>query len=107
LISGQSRLNHLVLIRYGVSQFLNRPVILLDLHMPDDRSFNPEFVKANLSGAGVLAMSLSSDYESEEEIRRIAESFGAVTTLDKAKLSDELIPAILQTWSRASSDQAA
>ncbi len=76
---------------------LKPDVILLDLHMPDDHSFNPEFVKANLSGARVLAMSLSSDYESEEETRRIAESFGAVTMLDKAKLHDELIPAILQT----------
>ena len=86
---------------------LKPDVILLDLHMPDDRSFNPEFVKANLSGARVLAMSLSSDYESEDETRLLAESFGAVTTLDKAKLYDELVPAILQTRSRASSDQAA
>jgi chemotaxis response regulator CheB len=75
---------------------LKPDVILLDLHMPDDRSFNPEFVKANLSGARVLAMSLSSDYESEDETRLLAESFGAVTMLDKAKLYDELIPAILQ-----------
>lgn len=42
-------------------------------------------------------MSLSSDdYLSEEETRLLAESFGAVTTLDKNKLYDELIPAILQ-----------
>ena len=97
MISGQSRLNHLVLIRYGVSQFLNRPVILLDLHMPDDHSFNPEFVKASLSGARVLAMSLSGDYASKEDIRLLAENFGAARTLDKAKLCDELIPAILQS----------
>ena len=76
---------------------LKPDVILLDLHMPDDRSFNPEFVKENFSGARVLAMSLSSDYESEEDIRHMAEGFGAVTMLDKAKLHDELIPAILQT----------
>jgi chemotaxis response regulator CheB len=76
---------------------LKPDVILLDLHMPDDRSFNPEFVKANLSGTRVLAMTLSSDYASEEDTRLLAESFGAVTTLDKAKLYDELIPAILQT----------
>ena len=76
---------------------LKPDVVLLDLHMPDDRSFNPEFVKANLSGARVLAMSLSGDYESEEETRLLAESFGAVTVLDKAKLYDQLIPAILQT----------
>jgi chemotaxis response regulator CheB len=44
---------------------LKPDVVLLDLHMPDDHSFNPEFVKANLSGARVLAMSLSGDYASE------------------------------------------
>jgi chemotaxis response regulator CheB len=71
---------------------LKPDVILSDLHMPDDRSFNPEFVKADLSGARVLAMSLSSDYESEDETGLLAESFGAVTMLDKAKLCDELIP---------------
>ena len=75
---------------------LKPDVILLDLHMPDDRSFSADFVKANLSGSRVLAMSLSGDYESEEEIRRIAEGFGAVTMLDKMKLHDELIPAILR-----------
>jgi len=76
---------------------LKPDVVLLDLYMPDDRSFKPAFVKANLSACRVLAMSLSGDYESEQEIRSIAESFGAVRTLDKAKLLDQLIPAILQT----------
>jgi chemotaxis response regulator CheB len=76
---------------------LKPDVVLLDLHMPDEGSLNPEFVKANLSGARVLAMSLSGDYESGEEGRLLAESFGAVTVLDKAKLYDQLIPAILQT----------
>jgi chemotaxis response regulator CheB len=76
---------------------LKPDVILIDLHMPDVRSFNAEFVKANLSGARVLAMSLLSDYESKEETRVLAENYGAVRTLDKAKLCDELIPAILQT----------
>jgi hypothetical protein len=52
-------------------------------------------------------MSLSSDYESEDETRLLAESFGAVTMLDKAKLCHELIPAILQTRSRASRGQGA
>jgi hypothetical protein len=65
--------------------------------MPNDCSFKPEFVKGNLSGARVRAMSLSSDYASEEDIRLVAENFGAVRMLDKAKLHDELIPAILQT----------
>ena len=75
----------------SMTEALKPDVILLDLHMPDDRSFNSEFVKANLSGTRVLAMTLSSD------TRLLAESFGAVTTLDRAKLYDELIPAILQT----------
>jgi chemotaxis response regulator CheB len=82
---------------FSMTAALKPDVILLDLHMPDDRSFDPEFVKTNLSGARVLAMSLSSDYASEEDIRLLAENFGAVRTLDKAKLCDELIPAILQT----------
>jgi chemotaxis response regulator CheB len=76
---------------------LKPDVVLLDLHMPDHHSLNPAFVKVNLSGARVLAMSLSGDYASEEDIRLLAENFGAVRTLDKAKLCDELIPAILQT----------
>ena len=42
---------------------LKPDVILLDVHMPDDRSFHPEFVKASLCRARVLAMSLPSDYK--------------------------------------------
>jgi hypothetical protein len=45
----------------------------------------------------VMPMSLSGDYTSEEDTRLLAENFGAVRMLDKAKLCDELIPAILQT----------
>ena len=76
---------------------LKPDVILLDVHMPDDRSFNPEFVKASLCRARVLAMSLPSDYKSDQETRLLAENFGTVRMLDKTKLCDELIPAILQT----------
>jgi len=75
---------------------LKPDVILLDVHMPDDRSFKPEFVKASLCRARVLAMSVPSDCKSDEETRLLAENFGAVRVSDKAKLSDELIPAILQ-----------
>jgi hypothetical protein len=56
----------------------------------------PAFVKANLSASRVLAMSLSGDYESEQEIRSIAESFVQLGRWT-AKLLDQLIPAILQT----------
>jgi hypothetical protein len=34
-------------------------------------------------------MSLSGDYASEEDIRLLAENFGAVRTLDKATLNDD------------------
>jgi hypothetical protein len=40
-------------------------------------------------------MSLSSG-EADEESRVLAESFGAVTLLDKAKFGREIIPAILR-----------
>jgi len=77
---------------------LRPDVVLLDLHMPDDHAFQPAFVKSELalSGARVLGMSLSSG-EDDEESRVLAESFGAVTLLDKARFGNELIPAILQT----------
>ena len=64
---------------------LKPDVVLLDVHMPDDRSFNPEFVKASLCRARVLAMSLPSDYKSDEETRLLAENLGAVRMLDKTK----------------------
>jgi DNA-binding NarL/FixJ family response regulator len=73
---------------------LKPDVILLDLHMPDDYKFEPQFVKNQLSlcGSRVLAMSLPS--EGDHDTIRIAEGFGANVLLDKAKLHEELIPAI-------------
>jgi hypothetical protein len=70
--------------------------VLLDLHMPDDHAFVPAFIKSQLqlSGARVLGMSLSSGDDEESRVR--AESFGAVTLLDKAEFGRELIPAILR-----------
>jgi two-component system, chemotaxis family, protein-glutamate methylesterase/glutaminase len=72
-------------------------VLLLDLHMPDSYRFPASFVKSQLavSGAKVLAMSLSSD-ELEDENRALAESFGAMTLLDKGEFGNILIPAILR-----------
>jgi two-component system chemotaxis response regulator CheB len=73
---------------------LKPDVVLLDLHMPDNNKFEPEFVKNQLSlcGSRVLAMSLPGD--GDEGSIEIAEGFGAIVMLDKAKLHRELIPAI-------------
>jgi DNA-binding NarL/FixJ family response regulator len=63
-------------------------VVVMDVHMPglnDLASF-----KDKLLGTCVLAMS----FWSGEEIRVLAESFGAVTLLDKTKLTANLAPAI-------------
>jgi chemotaxis response regulator CheB len=68
-------------------------VLLLDLHMPEHRDFTPDFVKSQLvSVQFVLAMSVSNDSEAQA----LAESYGAVSLLDKMKLATELVPAILR-----------
>ena len=71
---------------------LRPDVILLDLHMLDSDDFAPSVVKAKLlSTSHVLAMSLPME---EDHIDTLASEYGAVALLDKAKLVDELIPAI-------------
>ena len=71
---------------------LKPDVILLDLHMPDGHRFESAVVKSQLlSTSQVLAISLS-QRDGETEI--LANSYGASAMLDKAKLFDELIPAI-------------
>jgi DNA-binding NarL/FixJ family response regulator len=81
---------------------LRPDVILVDLHMPDDDGFTPAFIKSQLqlTGSRIVAMSLSG--EDHEESRQLAESFGAVRLLDKARFGDELIPAILRLAGSAS-----
>ena len=76
---------------------LKPDVVLLDLHMPDERLIPPTKVKSELgnSGARVLGMSLSSG-EDDEETRTLAETFGVARLLDKSEFGRMLIPAILQ-----------
>jgi CheY-like chemotaxis protein len=71
---------------------LKPDVILLDLHMPDSESPESEFVKFKLlsTSSRIVAISLWQD----EETKIIAQGYRAVRLLDKAKLCDELIPAI-------------
>ena len=67
-------------------------VLLLDLNLPEKRSFTPELVKAQLRCVCTLAVSLSNDAEAKE----LAESYGAVSLLDKMSLYNEMIPAIMR-----------
>jgi hypothetical protein len=66
-------------------------LLLLDLHLPEKRNFTPALVKAQLNGVCTLAVSLSND----EEAKELAESYGAVSLLDKMSLYSEIIPAIM------------
>jgi len=81
----------------AMARDLRPDVLLLDLHMPDDESFDPGYIKANLSDAGskthVIGISLFSDEDAETSA--LGQSLGAIRVLDKARFYDELIPAIL------------
>jgi DNA-binding NarL/FixJ family response regulator len=69
---------------------LHPQVIVLDLHMSDERTVTPSEVKSCLVGSRLLAMSLWND----DETKSLAETIGAAKLLDKANLVTELIPAI-------------
>jgi chemotaxis response regulator CheB len=71
---------------------LHPQVIVLDVHMSDERTVTHGQVKSALNGARLLAMSVWND----DETRYLAKSMGAVKLLDKTKLATELIPAIRQ-----------
>jgi len=67
-------------------------LVVLDLHMPDDRYVTPEEVKSCLNNAELLAISLRNDKEAEV----LAESLGATILLDKANLANTLVPTIVR-----------
>jgi chemotaxis response regulator CheB len=67
-------------------------VLLLDLHLAEERHLTPEFVRSQLiSVPCTLAVSFSNDDESQV----LAESYGAAGLLDKMNLYHEMIPAII------------
>ena len=66
-------------------------VLLLDLNLPEKREFTPALVKAQLQCVCTLAVSLSND----DEAKALAQSYGAVSLLDKMNLYTEIIPAIM------------
>ena len=71
---------------------LHPQVIVMDLHMGDDRAVTPSQLKSSLNGSRLLAMSIWND----DETKSLAETIGAVVLLDKSALASELIPAIKQ-----------
>jgi DNA-binding NarL/FixJ family response regulator len=71
---------------------LNPQVILLDVHMADERVVTAERLKSALAGSCVIAMSIWKD----EETRTLSKKMGAVTLLDRAALMTGLISAIKQ-----------
>jgi DNA-binding NarL/FixJ family response regulator len=85
-----------------MTQELKPQVIVMDLHMPDQR-LGESMSARDLGSSLLLAMSLAND----DEARFLAESFGAVKLLDKAQLYDELIPAIIQLSAPNTSSAAA
>src|SRR5579872_4685373 len=72
---------------------LHPQVVVLDLHMPDEKTISHQEVKSHLNhGSKVLVMSVWNDEESKE----LAASLGAAAFLDKMNLASTLIPAIMQ-----------
>jgi two-component system response regulator DegU len=68
-------------------------LVVLDLHMPDERHVTPEEVKTCLTpGSELLAISVWND----ESADVLAQSLGATILLDKANLARTLIPTIVR-----------
>jgi DNA-binding NarL/FixJ family response regulator len=69
---------------------LHPHVVVLDLHMEDEKSVTAAQLKSGLKGSRLLAISIWND----DETKSLAEAMGADALLDKSNLADELIPAI-------------
>jgi DNA-binding NarL/FixJ family response regulator len=72
---------------------LKPQLIVMDLHMPDQDKVTPQDVKSRLNhGSRLLAISIWNN----EDTKTLAKNFGAASLLDKAELSEKLIPALLR-----------
>ena len=71
---------------------LKPQVVVMDLHMPDETKFEPDFIRSQLlhTAKHIVIMSVWND----EESQALANSYGAASFLDKNTLSSTLIPAI-------------
>ena len=75
---------------------LEPQVIVLDLHMKDEKYVAPVEIKYQLiKDASIVGMSFWNDLEAKE----LAESFGAIVLLDKVELAKTLVPTIKQVAS--------
>jgi two-component system chemotaxis response regulator CheB len=72
---------------------LKPQVVVMDLHMVDETTFEPDFIRSQLlhSAQHIVIMSVWND----EKSQALANSYGAASFLDKNTLSSTLIPAIL------------
>lgn len=80
---------------------LDPRVVLMDLHMSDERNFDCTYIKDQLRRSRLLAMSVWTD----EVTASLAHSYGAVRLLDKCNLASSLMPTIEEctgekVWSR-------
>ena len=82
--------NFLETIKSAVN--LEPQVVVMDIHMPDALSVTPQEIKSlfDTLGSRIIAISFWKD----EGTQALAESLGAVTLLDKMRLTTDLIPAI-------------
>ena len=73
---------------------LRPDVLIMDLHMSDEREYSPESVRFQLSmhSGCIVAISVWND----EQAKALAKRFGARALLDKVNLYSELISAIKQ-----------
>jgi DNA-binding NarL/FixJ family response regulator len=76
-------------------------VVILDLHMPNSSNLTPMNVCEGLRAyqAAVLAISIWND----EDTADLAQSYGAKALLDKMRLGQELIPAVMKLGSTGGS----
>jgi chemotaxis response regulator CheB len=86
-----------------VANDLKPDVIVLDLHMRDEIKITPVEVKSRLASnaSRLLAVSVWQN----EDAHALAESYGAVTLLDKADLAYRLILTIMQLFPNESPAQ--
>jgi two-component system response regulator NreC len=71
---------------------LKPQIVVMDLHMPDASSVNPQEIKSLLDTLGSRLIAIS--FWNDEATQALAHSLEAVTLLDKMRLTTDLIPAI-------------